>query len=186
MRTKCLILDDEAAPLPVPSVAPGFRVVAPAAVPVVKMRKCKAKTPKATPAKKPKSDPEQANKVTSPVIRSHRVVREQLQFMVQHPGKPRPRAETQYVYGEPQLLDKYLGGLIGITGSKYAHKDECWLYLMQFSKFPGQVFPVPAAEGEEWVVFDESWQAEYLSIQGAPAPAPAKKQGKSSSVGASS
>jgi len=98
--------------------------------------------------------------------------------MVQHPGKSTLKAEKKYVYDEPRLT--------GITGSKYARQDESWLYLMQFSKFPGKVFPIPADEGEDWQVFDEYWKAEYLSTQGAPAPAPPKKHAKSSSVGASS
>jgi len=50
-------VDDEAAPLPVPSVAPEFRVVAPATVPgvVTRKRKAMATQAKPKPVKTPKS-----------------------------------------------------------------------------------------------------------------------------------
>ena len=63
----------------------------------------------------------------------------------------------------------HLGGVpCGISGSKYAN-GEGRMYLMEFSKFPGAVFPIPTAEGEDWEIIDELWTEEQLSARAEPA-----------------
>ena len=100
------------------------------------------------------------------VIRGHRVVRAQLQFLVQHSGCTSNTAETQWAFERPELIDAYLGGLVAVEGSSFT--DQGWMYLMEFTNFLGKKFSIPARYAEDWEIFDDLWTAEPLSRQADP------------------
>ena len=107
------------------------------------------------------------SEVRIPTIREHRHIRDQLQFLVQHPGSKKLIPETEFVFDRPDILDAYLGNLVDITGHNYT--DRGWVYNMKFEKHGSKVFQVPATYGEEYEAMDRLWHGSTpLSSRGAP------------------
>ena len=108
-------------------------------------------------AKEPNEEKKQGAVGCKVMIKGHRTIRKQLQFLVQHKGDTKVIAETNYVFDRPELMDEYLGEPIKVFGSEYT--DKGWVYKMEFSKFPEASLNIPAEFAEEFVALDDLWQA---------------------------
>ena len=133
----------------------------------------KRKREKETDLEETKADlevKESQSEFSGPVIKRHRTVREQLQFLVQHQPDSKVIAETKFVYDRPDIIDEYLGNPMRITGSKFT--DRGWVYEIVFEKFSAVSLNIPAQYAENYAVFGDMWSAhaggELLSARGRP------------------